>query len=133
MGDEDAVVAPEVPTGGLVGQAVLGHQADRQSLDAAGVVALGQSQIGQIDAEAEITAWAGMLGVGDDQIDRATPARIAQVVRGTTGNRVAAGMADAVRATASRVVSAPVFDARLGEILDSGNAFSDVGGVLARS
>ena len=50
-GDEDAVVAPEVPGGRLVGQAVLGDQADGQILDAAGVLALGPGQVGQVGGE----------------------------------------------------------------------------------
>jgi hypothetical protein len=44
--DEDVVVAPQVPTGDLIRQTVLGHQADSQLLDAAGVQAFGQSQVG---------------------------------------------------------------------------------------
>src|SRR4051812_6410981 len=47
-GDEDAVVAPEVPTGGLVGEAIFGDQTDRPLLDAAGVLAVRQSQVGEI-------------------------------------------------------------------------------------
>jgi hypothetical protein len=82
VGDEDAVVAPPVPAGGLVGQAVLGHQADGQPLDAAGVQALGQSQVGQIDAEVATAAGAAMPGVADDKIDGAAGAGVAQVVRG---------------------------------------------------
>src|SRR5829696_3713001 len=80
VGDEDAVVAPQVPAGGLVRQAVLGDQADGQSLAAAGVQALGQSQVGQIGAEVAIAVGAAVLGVGDDKIDGAVRARVAQVV-----------------------------------------------------
>jgi hypothetical protein len=46
VGDEDAVVAPKVPAGGLVGQAVFHHQTNSHPLDAAGVQALGQGQVG---------------------------------------------------------------------------------------
>jgi len=70
IGDEDAVVAPQVPTGGLVGQTIFRHQTDRQLLDAAGVLAFGQGQVGQIDAEATITVGAIVFGVGDPKIDR---------------------------------------------------------------
>ena len=88
VGDEDAVVAPPVPAGGLVGQAVLGHQADGQPLDAAGVQALGQGQVGQIGAKAATAVGAAMLGVGDDKIDRTVRARVAQIVQGARGNSV---------------------------------------------
>src|SRR5262245_53824608 len=131
VGDEDAVVAPQVPTGGLVGQAVFGHQADGHSLDAAGVQAFGQGQVGEIDAEVATAVGATMLGVGDNQIDRAARAEVAQVVHGARGNSVAARTAAAEPATASRVVAASVFDTRLGKVLDAGNALRDIGEVLA--
>ena len=37
-GDEDAVVTPEVPGGGLVGKTIFGNQADGEILDAAGLI-----------------------------------------------------------------------------------------------
>jgi len=125
------VVTPEVPTGGLVGQTVLGHQADRQVLDAAGVQAFGPGQVGEIDAEVAITVGAVMFGVADHQIDRTARARIAQVVHGARGHSVASRAATAATATAGRVVAASAFDTRLGKILDAGNALGDVGDILA--
>src|SRR5436309_260525 len=130
-GDKDAVVAPQVPTGGLVGQAVFGHQADSHSLDAAGVQTLGQGQVGKIDAEAATARGAAMFGVGDNQIDRTPGVGVAQVVQGARGHSIAAGAVAAEPATASQVVAASVFDTRLGKILDPGNALGDVGDVLA--
>jgi hypothetical protein len=53
---------------------------DSQLLDAAGVQAFGQSQVGQIDAKVTIAVAAAMFGVSDDEIDRATRAGVAQVV-----------------------------------------------------
>jgi hypothetical protein len=76
------VVTPQVPTGSLVGQAVLGYQAGSEFLGAAGVVALGPGQVGQIDGEVAVTGRAVMLGVGDDEVERAAGARVAQVVQG---------------------------------------------------
>ena len=48
VGDEDPVVAPPVPAGGLVGQAVFGDQTDGPLLDAAGVPAVRQGQLGDV-------------------------------------------------------------------------------------
>lgn len=124
------MVAPQVPTGGLVGQTVLGHQADSQLLDTASVQAFGQSQVGQIDAEVATAVAAPMLGGGNRQIDRTVRARVAQIVQGARGNSVATGAAPAAAATASRGVPAPAFDTRLGKVLDAGNALGDVGDVL---
>src|SRR5262245_39789809 len=131
VGDEDPVVAPQVPTGGLIRQAVLSHQPDGQSLDAAGVQALGQGQVGQIDAEAATAAGAAMFGVGDDKIDGAVRARVAQVVQRPRGNRVAASAVAATAAPPRRVVAAAALDTWPGKVLDPGNALGDVGDVLA--
>ena len=131
VGDENAVVAPQVPTGGLVGQAVFGHQTDRHSLDAAGVQAFGQGQVRQIDTEVATAVGAAMLGLGDNQIDRAARAEVAQVEQAARAGSVATRAATAEPATASRLVAASTFDARLGEVLNAGNTLGDVGDVLA--
>src|SRR5262245_32631732 len=99
-GDEDAVVAPQVPGSGLVGQAVLGDQPDGQVLDAARVVAPGQGQVGGVGGEVEVTGRAVVPGEGDDQINGASGAAVAQVVQGACGAGVAAGTAAAARAKA---------------------------------
>jgi hypothetical protein len=41
VGDEDAVVAPQVPTGSLVGQAIFGDKTNSSLLDTTGVPAVG--------------------------------------------------------------------------------------------
>jgi hypothetical protein len=61
--DKHPVISPEVPTGGLVGQAVFDHQTDRQSHNAVGVVALGQGHVRHIGVEVEVTSGAIMDGV----------------------------------------------------------------------
>src|SRR5215469_10071186 len=132
-GDEDAVVTPEVPAGGLIGQAVLGHQADGQILDAAGVVAPGQGQVGQLGGEVEVAVTAVMAGEGDNEVDGAAGTRVAQVVQATRRNGVTAGAKAAAGATAGLVVAAAAFDTGLGKVLDGGNALGDVGDVLAWS
>src|SRR4051812_10998552 len=48
VGDEDAVLAPEGPTGGAIRQTVLDDQADRGVEDASGVVAAGLGQVGHV-------------------------------------------------------------------------------------
>jgi len=125
------VVPPEVPTRRLVGQAVLGHQADSQLLDAAGVEAFGQSEVGQIDAEVTIAVGTTMLGVADHENDGTVRARPAQVVQGARGSRIAPGAMAAALAPACRVVAASAFDTRLGKILDAGDTLGDIGDVLA--
>jgi hypothetical protein len=60
VGDEDAVIAPQVPTGNLVGQAIFGDQTDSPLLDTASVSAVRQSQVGEIDGKATATVEAAM-------------------------------------------------------------------------
>jgi len=105
------VVTPQVPTGGLVGQAVFGDQANGQLLDAAGVLALGPGQVGQVGGEEEVAVAAVMPGEGDDEVDRAAGARVAQVVQGSRGNGVASGPEAAAGATTGAVVAAAWFGA----------------------
>jgi hypothetical protein len=133
QGDEDAVIAPEVPGGGLVGQTILGYQPDGQILNAAGVVTLGQGQIGQIGGEVEVAVAAVMPREGDNEVDGAAQAGVAQVVQSARGDGVASGTAAAARATTGFIVAAFAFDTRFRKVLDGGNALGDIGDVFAWS
>jgi hypothetical protein len=81
-GDKDAMVAPEVPTGGSVGESVLDDQADGGVLHAMGVATLGQRQVGHVGIEAASAMATDVLGVSDHDVDRPTGADVAQVVEG---------------------------------------------------
>src|SRR5262249_47494971 len=74
-----------------------------------------------------------MLGEGNHQVDGATGAWVAQVVQGAGIDGVASGPETTTRAATGGVVAAAVFAARLGQILDGGNALGDVGGIFAWS
>src|SRR4051794_41952325 len=103
VGDENAVVTPEVPGSCPVGQGVLDHQTDSPLLDAAGVQTLGQGQVGQIHGETTATTEAAMAGEGNDHIDGLLGPRITQVMQGPTGHGVTTGPTAAARAGAWRV------------------------------
>jgi hypothetical protein len=81
QGDEDAVVRPQVPGGGLVGHAVLGDPADSQVLDPAGGRALGHGQVRQVSREVAAAVAAVMLGQGNNQVDGAAGPGVAQGLR----------------------------------------------------
>jgi hypothetical protein len=72
-----------------------------------------------------------MLGVGDEQVDGAAGAWVAQVVQGTGVGAVAAGAVSAAGATAGGVVAAAAFDPGRGQVRGAGDAFGDVGDVRA--
>ena len=132
-GDEDAVVPPQVPLRRLVRQAVLGDESDGQVLDAAGVLALGPGQVGEVGGEEEVAVGAVMPGDSDDEVDRAASARVAEVVQGARGDGVAAGAGATARAAAGSVVAAALFDPGLGEVLDAGDALGGIGDIFAGS
>jgi len=130
-GDEDAVVAPQVPAGVAVGHAVLDHQAHGHALDAERVEALGQRQGGDVGGEAAAAGAAAVTRERDDQIDGASVARVAEIVKGAGGQRVASGSARATRARSGEEDGAALLDMRLGEVFDAGDAFGHIRDVLA--
>src|SRR3954452_6962327 len=133
VGDEDPVVAPQVPAGGLVGQAVFGDQTDGPLLDAAGVPAVRQGQLGDVTGEATATAEAAMPRESDDQVNGAVGPSITEVVQGARAHGVAAGAVLTARAGPRRPVAAAPPDPRLGQVFDTRDALGDVGGILTRT
>jgi hypothetical protein len=81
-GDEDAMAAPEVPTGGLIGQAVLHHQPDGQSHDPRGVAGFGRGQVGHVGGKEVAASGAVVLGVGELDVAGPPSQRVAQIMRG---------------------------------------------------
>jgi hypothetical protein len=130
-GDEDAMIAPEVPTRRAIRQAVLDDQADGRLLHAMGVVTLGQRQVGHVGGEAPSAVAAEMFGVGDHEIDRPAGADVAQIVKGPSGRIAARGRPTAPRALAAAVVPTPPLEMRGRKILDPRDPFSNIGDVVA--
>jgi hypothetical protein len=129
-GDKDAVVTPEVPTGCSVGQAVFGNKTDSQLLDAAGVQAVGQRQVGHVTGEATTAVEAAMAGESDDQVNGAVRAGIAEVMEGTSAHGIATGAVTTAPAGSRRPVATAPFDARLGQVFDTRDALGDIRDIL---
>src|SRR5436305_1079684 len=113
IGDEDAVVTPQVPAGRLVGQAIFGDQTDSPLLDAPRVPAVRHSQVGGITGEAAAAAEAAMAGESDNQVNGVVGPGITEVVEGTGANGIATGAMAAARARPRRPVATAPLDARL--------------------
>jgi hypothetical protein len=126
VGHEDAVIAPQVPTGDLVGQAVFGDETDGPLLDPAGIVAVGQGQVGNVTGEAAATAEAAMAGESDNQVNGAVGPRIAEVMEGTGSDSIAAGAVATARAGSRRPVATTPLETRLGEVFDTSDALGDI-------
>jgi hypothetical protein len=78
--DKDAVVTPEVPTRGPIGQAVLDHQPDREIHHAVRILTAGWRQIREVGAKVLATLRTVMLGIRDHEIPWTPHVEIAQVV-----------------------------------------------------
>jgi len=120
------VIAPQVPTGDLVGQAVFGDETDGALLNTAGVAAVRQSQVGNITAEAAATVEAAMARASDNQINGTVGPGIPKVMEGTRTHGKAAGAVATARAGSRRPVAAAPLDARLGQVFDTGDALGDI-------
>ena len=79
-GHTDAVVAPEVPTRGSVGQAVFDHQPYRQIHHAVRVLSAGWCQSREVRVKVLATLRTVMLRIRDEKIPRTPEVESAQVV-----------------------------------------------------
>ena len=75
--DKDAVVAPEVPAGGTVRQAVFDHQPYRQIHHAVGVLSTGWRQVREVRVKVFATLRTVMLRIRDHEITRTPQVEIA--------------------------------------------------------
>jgi hypothetical protein len=79
-GDEDAVIAPQVPTRGPVGQAVFDHEPYRQINHAVRILTAGWRQIREVGVKVLATLRTVVLGIGDHKIAWTPEVEIPQVV-----------------------------------------------------
>jgi hypothetical protein len=100
-------------------------------LDAAGVPAIGSSEVGNVSGKATATAEAAMAGEGDKQINRVVGARIAEVMKDTSAQGIATGAVVTAWANARWPVTSASLDRRFGEVLDTGDALGDIGYIRA--
>src|SRR4051794_30398143 len=122
VGDEHAVVAPQGPSGGAVGQAVLDDQADGSVDDPVGVVTAGVGQVGHVGVEVPAALRAEVPGVEHNEVAGPARERVAEVVESAAAHRIAVGATATARAGPATVVSAPEADLGLGQIDDASDA-----------
>ena len=120
------MIAPQVPTGDLIGQAVFGDETNGPLLDAAGVAAVGQSQVREGDGKTTATAEAAMAGESDNQVNGVVGPRITEVVEGTRAHGLATGAVATAPTGSRRPVATAPLNARLGQVFDTGDAFGDI-------
>src|SRR5512135_788090 len=133
VGDAHAVVAPQGPSGGAVGQAVLDDQADGGVDDATGVVAAGVGQGGHVGVEVLAALRAEVPGVEHDEVAGPTGEGIAEVVEGAAAPTIAVGAVAAPWAGPAAIVAAAEADVGFGQVIDAGDALGGIGAVFAGS
>jgi hypothetical protein len=131
VGDEDAMIAPEAPAGGLVGQAIFDDQANSHGDDPLGVMAAGCGQVGGVGVEGLAALGAVVLRVSQDEIARPAGAEVAEVVECASEDPIAVSTMATTRARTSPEVAAALTDLRRGQILDAGDPLGGVGPVFS--
>ena len=109
-GDEDAVVAPEMPTGDLIGQAVFHHQADGHGDDPGGVMAAWWGEVGHSGVEVAVASGAVVLGVSNVEAAWAVAEKAAEVVQRAVSAAMAVTGTVAARARPAAVVTGAPHD-----------------------
>jgi hypothetical protein len=127
VGDEDAMIPPEAPAGGLIRQAVLDDEADGRGDDALGVVAAGSGQVGAVGVEVLAALRAEVLGVGQDEVAGPPGDKVAEVVEGALEDAIAVGAVTATGTGPSSEVAAAPAGLGFWQILDAGDALGGIG------
>ena len=126
-GDKDTMVAPQMPRGGAVRQAVLDDAADGGGDDAVGVVAVGHGQVQHVDVEVVAATAAVVLRVRHMQVARSIVDRITQLVQRALDRPQTPGALIALGALAAGIVPRALDDLGLGKILGTNDAFRGIG------
>jgi len=127
------VIAPEVPTGGSVGQAIFDHHPHRQGKHAVRVMAPGGSEVGEIDVAILLARRARMRRVRHQEGNGATGGYIAEIVQGPLVGGGARGALATARAGRLLVVTMIQSPLRCWEVLDIDHPLGRVWHVFARS
>src|ERR671937_2846068 len=128
--DKDPVVAPEVPAGGTVRQAVLDHKPHGEVHHAVGVLTAGWCQIGEVGTKVLVTLRTVMLGIGHQQIPRTPYVEIPQIMERPMRLLVPIGRVTTTRTRLPEVVATVGDDLGLWQVCGCGDPGAGVGAVL---
>jgi hypothetical protein len=127
------MVSPEVPTGGLVGQAIFHHKPNRHRHNAVGIVTFWQSQLRHVGVEVDVTLGAMMDGVGKMDIARTARDQVSHLMQHPLRAAMPIGTVSAVWTRLPSERAATFDDLRLGQILGTRDALRGIRQVLSRS
>jgi hypothetical protein len=127
------MIAPQVPTGGLIRQAILDNKSHGERNDAVRVVGSGQGVVGHVRVEVFATARATVLRVNEVNIARPPGNQIAHVVQDASGCSAAETGLVATRTRAMREIPCAMNDLGFGQIFGSRDAFRGIRRILSRA
>jgi len=128
-GDKDAVVSPQVPTRGAVGQAVLDHNPHRQIDHAVGVVTARWRQIREIGVEVLAAFRTVMLRIRHHEIPRTPHVEIPEVVQRSLRLLVPIGRVTTARTRVPRLVATVWDDLWLRQLCKRCDPFRGIGSI----
>src|SRR5262245_59576196 len=132
-GDKDTVVAPEMPTRGPVGQAILDHEPHRQLHHAMGVLRAGWRQIREVRVKVLTTLRTGVLRIGDHEIPRTPQIEIPQVVQRPLVLLVPIGLVPTPRTRLARGGATGRDDLWRWQVGNRSNPFGGIGSIHPRT
>src|SRR5918998_5522184 len=128
-GHKHPVVAPQVPTGSTIGQAIFDHDPHRQIDHPGGIMTARWRQIREVVVEGFATLRTVMLPIGDDEIAQTPQVEIAQVVQRPMRLLVPVGRVTTARTRLPDVVATVGDDLGRRQVGGRGDPFARVGSV----
>jgi hypothetical protein len=130
-GNKNPMIAPQVPAGGLIRQAVLDDEAHGQRNNAMGVAGFGQRVFGRVRREVATALGAVMLRVDEMEVTRSGGDQVPHVVKDAREDTVARAPFPTSRAVLVLEVAAAPNDLGFRQILRAGDTRGGVGQVCA--
>jgi hypothetical protein len=127
------MVAPEVPTCGPVGQAVLDHEPHRQVHHAVGVVSTRWGEIGEVRVKVRATLRTVVLRIGDHKITRTPHVEIPEVVQRPLGLLIPVSLMRATRTGLSLVGATIRDDLWRWQVRNCRKPFGGIGSIRTRT
>src|SRR5262249_44772010 len=119
-------IAPELPGGHAVRQAIFGHETHGQGDDALAVMAASGRELGKVRTEVKATGLATVFRVTDVKVAGPVPVRATDIVEGSMSEGVAVAAPGAVRTATQTVPSRAVFYQRSWQVLNTSDPLGAV-------
>src|SRR5262249_26686020 len=124
------MIAPQMPAGGLIGQAILHDESHGQRNDAMGVAGFGRSIFGRVRVEESVALGATVLRIDEIDVAGSTSDEVAQVVQHPGARPIAKARFPASRARETWIVATASDDLCFGKIFRARDALGGIWQIL---